>query len=123
MDVVIALECLAAAHECCGLLLDYLKPENLLLDSSGTLKVSDFGLSALSQQLRLSVSLSAVSPKQLPKLKAIYNVKNMGLMQMWKLFPTKGIKSLEQKEESAFMCCLQVHEEYKLEAEFPSLRK
>lgn len=29
-----------------------LKPENLLLDSFGTLKVSDFGLSALSQQLR-----------------------------------------------------------------------
>eukprot|EP00262_Sarcandra_glabra_P022221 TRINITY_DN9779_c0_g1_i2.p1 TRINITY_DN9779_c0_g1~~TRINITY_DN9779_c0_g1_i2.p1 ORF type:complete len:441 (+),score=91.21 TRINITY_DN9779_c0_g1_i2:217-1539(+) len=29
-----------------------LKPENLLLDSFGVLKVSDFGLSALSQQLR-----------------------------------------------------------------------
>lgn len=29
-----------------------LKPENLLLDSYGVLKVSDFGLSALSQQLR-----------------------------------------------------------------------
>lgn len=30
------------------------QPENLLLDASGTLKVSDFGLSALSQQVRVS---------------------------------------------------------------------
>jgi serine/threonine protein kinase len=30
------------------------QPENLLLDAAGTLKVSDFGLSALSQQVRVS---------------------------------------------------------------------
>jgi serine/threonine protein kinase len=31
-----------------------LQPENLLLDSFGVLKVSDFGLSAFSQQVRVS---------------------------------------------------------------------
>jgi serine/threonine protein kinase len=35
------------------------QPENLLLDAAGTLKVSDFGLSALSQQVRVS-KLAAV---------------------------------------------------------------
>lgn len=32
-----------------------MQPENLLLDAYGNLKVSDFGLSALSQQVRVSM--------------------------------------------------------------------
>lgn len=33
-----------------------LQPENLLLDSHDVLKVSDFGLSAFSQQVRVSIT-------------------------------------------------------------------
>ena len=35
--------------------LNLLQPENLLLDSCGSLKVSDFGLSAFSKQVRVSL--------------------------------------------------------------------
>lgn len=37
-------------------MLHLLQPENLLLDSYGMLKVSDFGLSAISQQVKVSVA-------------------------------------------------------------------
>lgn len=39
-----------------------LQPENLLLDSYGVLKISDFGLSAISQQVRVRIFLLIVFP-------------------------------------------------------------
>lgn len=41
----------------------FLQPENLLLDSYGTLKVSDFGLSAFAPQIRVSVVFVSNLPK------------------------------------------------------------
>ena len=49
-----------------------LQPENLLLDSYGVLKVSDFGLSAFSKQIR--VRDSQLLPKSLRKYVFIVNV-------------------------------------------------
>ncbi|GMQ01671.1 hypothetical protein CsSME_00048229 [Camellia sinensis var. sinensis] len=39
------------------------KPENLLLDSFGVLKISDFGLSAFSQQVRTCCFTLPVEPQ------------------------------------------------------------
>lgn len=39
----------------------YMQPENLLLDSLGNLKISDFGLSALPEQVRFMIKFIPVS--------------------------------------------------------------
>lgn len=41
--------------DCSDIVISVWQPENLLLDAYGVLKISDFGLSALPQQVRVSV--------------------------------------------------------------------
>lgn len=63
-----------------------LQPENLLLDSYGALKVSDFGLSALSQQVRVSFILVQQSLDHLLCVCFLYaRLSHVRVISKWKL--------------------------------------
>ncbi|CAL5430735.1 unnamed protein product [Camellia sinensis] len=59
-----------------------LKPENLLLDSFGVLKVSDFGLSAFSQQVREDVLFHTACGTQIMLLLRCSPIKVMMVQQL-----------------------------------------